>query len=76
MSTKKWLIAFFKTDSTYVPLDHRSLFVTGKLKFIGADGKKLKILYQDQWYEGEVKEQWGKCTNNVIYTSSKKEVRV
>ena len=69
MATKKWLIAFFKADSTYVALDHRSLFVKGKLRFIGADGKKLKILYQDQWYEGEVKEQWGKCKINVIVTS-------
>ena len=60
MATKKWLISYFPSDKTYVALDHRSLFVTGKLKFTGSDGKQVKILYKDQWFLGQVIEQWGK----------------
>ena len=61
MSTKKWLISFFPADKTYVALDHRSLFVTGKLHFVtGSEGKKVKVLFEEEWFEGDVIEQWGK----------------
>ena len=59
--SKKWLISFFPADKTYVALDHRSLFVTGKLHFVtGSEGKKVKVLFEEEWFEGDVIEQWGK----------------
>ena len=61
-STRKWLICHFPEDDTYVAVDHKSLFTTGKIRFLGNAKeavKRVKVLYKDSWYEGEVIEQWG-----------------
>ena len=59
MSNKKWLIATFSQDNSIVPLEVKRLFVAGKLQFLTEDGKKLKVRFGDEWYEGEVIDQAG-----------------
>ena len=74
MASKKWLVCHFPDDNTFVACDHKALFITGKLRFLSSS--RVKLLYHDVWFEGQVIEEFGKWALTIESEPTKTEKSV
>ena len=60
MSTKKWLVLFFRDDDTYSIVNTQSKIIKDCMV---VEESRVKIKYPQGWYWGDILNQSGKLEN-------------